>query len=164
MFWKILSMLFGKKKKKRPISATEIIKRGPRSSEYIEWSRNKRIRVFNPPFWGIHDIFVDADLPHAVFRLKEDNSSFVFIGNSNCALNFTHFDPFQNKVETRILEEGQLLWQIYNDFVIYRGDLLPPTTEPYYWGKVIGTSPFNETINEKWILQNLKELLAKSGS
>ena len=161
MFWKILNLLFGKRHRKRPVSATEIVKRGPRMEQYIEWSKNKHIVVFNPPFWGIHDIFVDSELQHAVFCLKHDRSAFVFLGDSFKAVSFTLFDSNQEPIETTILEEGNLSWTIYDDYVLYRGTLLPASTEPYYWGKVAGTAPFEGRINEKWVLGTLKGLLER---
>lgn len=159
MIWKLLK---GARKKRVPLSTAEIIRRGMRSEEIIQWSGKKSFTIFNPPFWGIHQAFIDKDLAHAVICLKEDRSAYVFLGNTAGALRWASYDPQQRITEENALQEGELSWNFYEDYVIYRGSLLPPTSDPYYWGKVIGQNPFEETITPSWIIEQIRKIIAQN--
>lgn len=156
MFWKILK---GARRKKVPLSTAEIIRRGIRSNEILEWAKGKRLTIFNPPFWGIHHAFIDRELVHALICLKEDRSAFVFLGNSTGATTWVSYDQEQNPLEENFISEEKLHWNFFEDYVIYRGSLLPATTDPYHWGKVIGSSDFKEKISPDWINMQIKKLI-----
>ncbi|HPI97246.1 MAG TPA: hypothetical protein PLV56_00770 [Synergistales bacterium] len=154
-----LKKIFGKEKKRnRPITATEIVKRGMKMDFYREWSRAKQLRVFNPPFWGIHDIFIHQDNSVRIICLKADKSSFVFYGEFEGAHSWKRYDHGLKVIEEDFLEPGNLSWVIYDDYVLYRGSLLPPTEEPYYWGKIIEILPFNSSFDDTWVEKTLISL------
>ncbi|MBN1333767.1 MAG: hypothetical protein JW971_08370 [Synergistales bacterium] len=154
-----LKNLFGKEKRRnRPISATEIVKRGVKLDFYREWSREKQLRVFNPPFWGIHDIFIDQHYAVRIICLKADRSSFVFSGEYEGAHSWKRYSDDLRVLEEDSLEPGDLSWVIYDDYVLYRGPLLPSTTEPYYWGKIIEVVPFGGSFDGPWVEKTLVTL------
>ncbi len=156
MVWKILR---GAKKKKVPLSTSEIIRRGLHSHEILEWAREKRLTIFNPPFWGIHHVYIDEQLCHAVICIKENRTAYVFLGNSTGASSWVSYDPLQKPVEENFISEEKLQWSIFDDYVIYRGSLLPATRDPYHWGKVIECQSFKEKITPVWIADQIRELI-----
>jgi len=154
-----LKKLFGKdKRRNRPISAAEIVRRGVKLDFYREWSRGKHLRVFNPPFWGIHDIFIDKDNSVMILCLKADRSSFIFAGEYDGAHSWKRYNEEMRVMEEDSLEPGGLSWVIYDDYVLYRGSLLPSTTEPYYWGKIIEVLPFGGSFDDPWVEKTLLSL------
>ena len=141
-----------------PLSAHDIVTRSRHASKTIEWSRNKRLTIYNPPFWGIHHLFIDPDLHHALIALKEDGNSFVFYVNSQGAERWEKYDENLNMCDCGIVENQALTWLIYEDYVIYNGAMLPATNAPYHWGRVIDNQPFYASINEKWASQGISEI------
>ncbi|MCF7935757.1 MAG: hypothetical protein K9L28_05425 [Synergistales bacterium] len=141
------------------MTLTDIIKRAPYSQKTLEWSRNKRIVVYNPPFWGLHDIFVDSGLVHAVVCIKEDHTAFVFYGNSTGASEIAKYNENQELLSSEELKPGHVEWTVYADYVLYRGSALPPTRAPYHWGNVIRTYPFEERIDSAWAPGVIRSLI-----
>ena len=156
MIWKILR---GAKKKTVPLSTPEIIRRGLLSDKILEWARGKKLTIFNPPFWGIHHVYIDKDLCHAIICIKENRTAYVFLGNSTGASSWVSYDPLQKPLEENFISEEMLQWNIFDDYVIYRGSLLPATRDPYHWGKVIECQVFKENITSDWIADQIRELI-----
>nr|HPI99035.1 hypothetical protein [Synergistales bacterium] len=109
-------------------------------------------------FWGIHDIFIDEDNNVTIFCLKADRSSFVFSGEYEGARSWKRYGENLKVLEEDALEPGALSWVIYDDYVLYRGSLLPPTAEPYYWGKIIEALPFRASFTDPWVEETLVSL------
>ncbi|MGC9372984.1 MAG: hypothetical protein ACP5DY_06650 [Thermovirgaceae bacterium] len=144
----MLSRLF--RKHRPPITPDEISARAARLDRFIEWSRGKRLLVFDPPFWGFHDIFVDEDLRYAMVSLKETGEAFVFTGDSKGARRVRKYSPGALPESEESLDAGTLEWIIYDDFVVYYGPFLPVSRSPYYVGKVASVFPFKKAITDEW--------------
>ncbi|MFP4481509.1 MAG: hypothetical protein ACLFN0_01785 [Thermovirgaceae bacterium] len=144
----LLSRLF--KKNRPPISPEEISARAADLDSYIESSRGKRLLVFDPPFWGFHDIFIDKDLRHALVSLKKTKEAFVFTGDTRGARRVRKYSHEAMLESEESLEAGMLEWIIYDDFVIYHGPFLPVASSSYYVGKVAAVFPFKKTIDDEW--------------
>ena len=135
------------KRKKLPITPKDIMDRAPSLDKYIQWSRNKRILVFNPPFWGFHDIFVDSDLNHALVCIKESKEAFIISGNTKGGEKVFKFNSDLTLESEEELTPGLLEWIIFDDYVIYRGPFLPLGRDPYYIGKIAAAFPFTNKLN-----------------
>lgn len=144
----LLSRLF--RKPRPPITPEDISARAARLDRYIEWSRRKRLLVFDPPFWGFHDIFVDGDLRHAMVSLKETGEAFVFTGDYKGSRRVRKYSPGAVPESEETLETGMLEWIVYDDYVIYFGPFLPVSRTPYYVGKVASVFPFKKAITDEW--------------
>jgi len=126
--------------------------------QYLEWSRNKHLRIFNPPFWGIHDMFIDSNNDIRVICLKADGNSYIFFGGPSEARGWKRYDSQGRLEEEKLLDSGELSWVVYDDYILYRGILFPPSTEPYHWGKIIKSFPFSDSFSEEWIRTVLASL------
>lgn len=152
----LLSRLF--KKPRPPITPEEISERAADLDSYIEWSRGKRLLVFDPPFWGFHDIFVDHELRHALVSLKETGEAFVFTGNYKGPHRVRKYSPGAVLESEEPLETGMLEWIIYDDYVVYHGPFLPVSRFPYYFGKVAATFAFDYEITDTWEHEIISQL------
>ncbi|MDD2206944.1 MAG: hypothetical protein WCQ97_09340 [Aminobacterium sp.] len=158
MLSKLLRIFGIQKKSTVPLSASDIVRRARDAHKVTEWSRAKRLTVFNPPFWGIHHIFIDSNLKHSLIALKEDGSAFIFLGNTYGPERWEKYDENLNKVDGGIIENQSLTWLIYQDYVIYNGSMLPATDAPYHWGRVIEVDSFDKHIDDQWISKIIPEL------
>jgi len=140
----LLGKLF--KRRKLELTPKDIALRAPKLDEYEQWSKNKRLLIFNPPFWGFHDIFVDEELNYALICIKETKEAFVISGNAKGGEKILKYGPNLDLESEEDLAPGLLEWIIYDDFVIYRGPFLPIGKDPYYIGKVAATFSFNKKI------------------
>jgi len=154
---KLVAGLF--KKPWPPITPEEISKRAVKLETYAEWSRCKRLLVFNPPFWGFHDLFIDENLNHALVSLKESGEAFVFTGDVKGARGIRKYSPGPVFDSQEAIGPGMLEWIVYDDFVVYHGPFLPLSRSPYYVGKVAAHFPFHGNISEKWELEVIPDLL-----
>ncbi|MCK4816868.1 hypothetical protein KA005_13950 [bacterium] len=149
---------------KVPLSPWEIIKRTKDVPKILNWSRNKHLLVSGPEFWGVHHIFIDSALKHCVFVLKADLTTHIFIGNPVKAQEWKKYNENFCLALSKKLKVPSLKWKIYQDYVLYKGTMLPPkqiSEEPYF-GKVIQVEEFtNQTINDEWIVKKIKELYNK---
>lgn len=150
--------------KKLPLSPWEIIKRTKDAPNILKWLRNKHLVVSGPEFWGVHHIFIDEELKHFIICLKSDYTTHIFSGNSINAQDWEKYDENFCVVISKKLKTPSLKWKIYHDYVLYKGTMLPPkqiSEEPYF-GKVIQVEEFtNQTIDNEWIVEKLKELYNK---
>ena len=146
------------KKRSIPLSAAEIIRRGVHSEENLKLLMGRRLTIFNPPFWGIHHVFIDAGLTHTVVCLKSDGSTYVLTGNSERPLKLSCYGSKGEIIEETPLAEGKMQWNFYRDYAIYRGPFLPPTNEPYHWGKVIEIKEFDGFISPDRIRKEIGSL------
>lgn len=152
----MLGKLF--RKKEAPLSPGEMAERASNYRYYLDWSRGKRILVFDPPFWGFHDMFVDQDLNHSVLCLKHDGSAFAFHGDERGASMMEKFGPGPEKTSEEVLEPGMIEWRVYDDYIIYNGPFFPIARSPLYFGKVVASFPFEKTIALEWTLPAIKDL------
>jgi len=140
----ILGSLF--RKKKTPLSVEEISRRAPRLDEYFRWAQGKRILVFDPPFWGFHDLFVDRDGRVMLVCLKAEGEAFVFFGDERGAARMQKFGPGPRLNAEEDLDPGIMEWIIYDDFIVYCGPFFPISRHPYYLGRVVASFPFEKKI------------------
>lgn len=145
---------------KCPITPFEIIKRMPSVPKILVWSKSKHIIVSSPKLWGIHHIFIDSNLKHIIFLPKKDKTTHIFIGTPTEANEWRKYDKNNNLLFSKQLDSYALEWKIYKDYVLYKGQILPPKEmeEEPYWGKVIKVTDFDKIINEQWIVTKIEEL------
>jgi hypothetical protein len=149
---KILNIFGIHPKKLVPLSAADIVQRSREANHVLEWSRGKKLTIFNPPFWGIHHIFIDHKLQHGMICVKQDHSAFVFYGNAYGPYRWEKYDDDLNVIDRGFIETQELTWLIYQDYIIYNGPMLPATNKPYHWGRVIHVDSFSEEIDKTWAL------------
>lgn len=149
--------------KKCPISPFEVIRRIPDIPRILEWSRKKHLTVSGPEFWGIHHIYIDDDLDHAVFCLKADLTTHVFIGIPTEAKEWRKYDENVNLLFSKPLGNESLQWKIYEDVVLYRGRMLSPKSIPEepYCGEVVRVETFIDDITDEWIVCEIKKLYSE---
>lgn len=138
------------KKPRPPITPEEISRRAAELDTYAEWSRGKRLLVFDPPFWGFHDIFVDRNLRHALVSLKKTRDAFIFRGNVKEAHRIRKYAAGAVLESGESIDPAMLEWIIYDDFVVYHGPFLPVSRSPYYVGKIAAHFPFDGEISDEW--------------
>lgn len=143
-----------------PITPFEVIKRMKDVPKLLEWSRKKHLIASGPWFWGIHHIFIDDSLTHAIFCLKGDLTSHIYIGVPTGAKEWRKYDKDVKISLSKQLEGDVLEWKIYKDIVLYKGKMLPPKEIPEepYCGKVVKIEVFEDDINDRWIASKIKEL------
>jgi hypothetical protein len=149
--------------KKCPISPYEVIRRMKDVPKILEWSRKKHLTVAGPGFFGTHHIYIDNELDHAVFLLKADLTTHVFIGIPTGAGEWRKYDKSIKLLFSRPLSDESLQWKIYQDVVLYRGGMLQPGVIPEepYCGNVMRVETFNDNINDQWIVSEIKKLYGK---
>jgi hypothetical protein len=143
----ILGSLF--RKKKPPLSLDEISRRAPRLDEYFRWAQGKRLLVFDPPFWGFHDLFVDNNGKVMLVCLKAEGESFVFLGDERGAARMQKYGAGPRLNAEEDLDPGIMEWIIYDDFIVYRGPFFPISRHPFYLGRVAATFPFDGDIDRE---------------
>jgi len=146
--------------KKIPITPFEVIKRIKDIPKILEWSKKKHLTVSGTDFWGIHHIYIDNFLKHAIFCFKADLTSHVFIGTPTKAKEWRKYNKDVNLLFSKQVNNDFLEWKIYKDIVLYKGKMLPPKGIPEepYCGEVMGVETFNNDINDQWIISKIKEL------
>jgi hypothetical protein len=149
--------------KKISITPFEVIKRIKDIPKILEWSKKRYLTVSGPEFWGIHHIYIDNFLKHAIFCLKADLTTHVFISIPIGAKEWRKYDKDVNLLFSKQLNDDFLKWKIYKDIVLYKGKMSPPKEIPEepYRGEVIGVETFNNDINDigdQWIISKIKEL------
>lgn len=145
--------LFGRifRKKKLPLTQEDMAERAPRLDEYFRWAQGKRLLVFDPPFWGFHDLFVDEKGKVLLVCLKAEGDSFAFLGDERGALLMQKYGAGVGLNAEEPLENGILEWVIYDDFIVYRGPFFPISSHPCYLGKVAATLPFGGELGREMI-------------
>jgi hypothetical protein len=154
--------LFRKKKisQEIPITPEEVNRRIPDVPEILEWSRKKHLIIDGPEFWGIHHIFIADDLKHIIFCLKADYTTHVYIGIPTHAQEWRKYNEEIEMEISKSLNQDELEWKIYHDYVLYRGKMLPPKEIPEepYWGKVIDVRTWEQKLSDNWIGATIKYL------
>ena len=150
--------LFGKifSRKKFPLTHEEMIERAPRLDDYFRWAQGKRLLVFDPPFWGFHDLLIDEKGSVLLICLKAEGESFAFVGNERGAGLMQKYGPGIRLNAEEELEPGILEWIIYDDFIVYRGPFFPISRTPYYLGRIAATLPFGGTAGR----ENIPEMIS----
>lgn len=145
--------LFGRifRKKKLPLTQEDMIERAPRLDDYFRWAQGKRLLVFDPPFWGFHDLFVDGKGKVLLVCLKAEGDSFAFLGDERGALLMQKYGAGVGLNAEEPLEKGILEWVIYDDFIVYRGPFFPLGRTPYYLGRIAATLPFGGEVGREMI-------------
>ena len=143
-----------------PITPFEMMKRMKDVPEILEWSRNKHLTVSGPEFFGIHHIYIDNYLKHAIFCPKSDLTLDVFVGTPTEAREWKKYNKHANLLFSKQLNNDSLEWKIYKDIVLYKGKILPieEIFEKSYQGRIIKVEAFNKNINDQWIVSKVKEL------
>ena len=152
--------LFGKlfRRKKIPLTHEDMIERAPRLDDYFSWAQGKRLLVFDPPFWGFHDLLVDRNGNVLLICLKAEGDAFAFIGDERGAGHMQKYGPGIRLNAEEDLEPGILEWIIYDDFIVYRGPFFPLGRTPYFLGRVAATLPFEEEIDRESIPERVSSL------
>jgi hypothetical protein len=134
------------RRNRHPLPLDEISRRAPRLDEYFRWAQGKRILVFDPPFWGFHDLFVDRGGKVMLVCLKAEGEAFVFLGDERGASRMQKYGPGPRLNAEEDLDPGIMEWIIYDDFIVYRGPFFPISRHPYYLGRVAASFPFDGEI------------------
>lgn len=102
-------------------------------------------------------------MKHAIFCLKEDLTTHVFIGIPVRANEWRKYGKNLELLFSKQLNNNSLEWKIYKDIVLYRGRMLPPKRIPAEpcWGEVVAVETFNDDINDQWIVSKIRELYNK---
>jgi len=143
-----------------PLSSFEVIRRAKDMPAMLRWAMNKHLIVKGPEIWGIHHVFIDSLLNHVVVCLKEDKTTHVFMGIPVGANEWRKYDKGGSLELSKRLDGNVLEWKMYEDYVLYKGTMLPPkdiSGEPY-WGKVVNIMESFEQLNDEWIVSKIKEL------
>ena len=145
---------------KFPITPFEITRRIKDIPRILEWSKKKHLMVSGPEFWGTHHIYIDDSLKHTVICLKADFTSHVFIGVPNGATEWRKYDKDVKLSDSKTLSNKSLEWKIYQDIVLYKGNMLPPQkiTEEPYWGEIVKVETFSGDIDDEWLVSQIREL------
>jgi len=149
--------------KRMPISPSEVMKRTSEMEKILEWCKKKHLTISGPEFWGTHHIFITDKLKHAVICLKSDFTTHVFMGDPVKAVEYRKYEKNFDISHSKQLEKGVLEWKIYDDYVLYQGNMLPPKEikkEPY-WGEVVQVEEFNQDITDEWLVQKIREFYNK---
>lgn len=149
--------------KKISITPHEVVKRIKDIPKILEWSKRKHLIVHGPEFCGLHHIYIDNNLKHVVLLLKTDLTTHVFIGTPTVAKEWRKYNKEVNMLFSRNLNPDDFEWKIYKDIILYKGKLLPPKkilAEPYF-GEIVKVEDFNNDVNDKWIVSQMKELYKK---
>jgi hypothetical protein len=95
-----------------------------------------------------------------MFCLKSDRTTHVYIGIPVAANEWRKYDAKNQLLFTKKLEEGLLEWKIYQDYILYRGKMLPPKKVPEepYWGEVIYVKNWDGKFSEDWIKTTIRYL------
>ncbi|MDT8285184.1 MAG: hypothetical protein RQ767_06620 [Thermovirgaceae bacterium] len=152
----LLGKLF--RRKKLPLTHEEMITRAPRLDAYFRWAQGKRLLIFDPPFWGFHDLFVDRQGNVLLICLKAEGEAFAFLGDERGAGRMLKFGPGPRLNAGEDLDPGILEWVIYDDYIVYRGPFFPISRTPYYLGRIAATLPFEETIRTESIPERISSL------
>ena len=145
---------------KIPITPFEITRRIKDIPKILEWSKKKHLIVSGPEFWGTHHIYIDDSLKHTVICLKADFTTHVFIGVPTGATEWRKYDKDVKLFDSNPLSNKSLEWKIYQDIVLYKGNMLPPQkiTEEPYWGEVVKVETFSGDIDDEWFVSQIREL------
>ena len=146
-----------------PISPLEMIKRTSKMTKILEWCRRKHLTISGPEFWGTHHIFITDKLKHVIICLKSDFTTHVFLGDQVKAVEYRKYEKNFDISFSNQLEKDSLEWKIYHDYVLYRGNALPPKDikgEPY-WGEVVQFEEFNQDITDEWLVNKIQGLYNK---
>ena len=158
----LLDRLLGRKK--LPFTTGDMAERAPRLDEYFEGLKGKRILVFDPPFWGFHDIFVDRKGGVLLVALKAEGDSFAFIGDERGASLMLKYGPGPTLNAEERLAPGILEWVLYDDFIVYRGPFFPISRSPYHLGMVAALMSFEGEAGRENVpgeISRLREWYAK---
>lgn len=152
--------LFGKlfRRKELPLTHEDMIERASRLDDYFSWAQGKRLLVFDPPFWGFHDLLIDEKGSVLLICLKAEGDAFAFIGDERGAGRMQKYGPGVKLNAEEELDPGILEWIIYDDFIVYRGPFFPISRSPYYLGRIAATFPFEETIGTESIPERISSL------
>ena len=145
-------------KKKPPLTHKEMAERASRLDDYFNRLKRRRILVFDPPFWGFHDIFIDMKGSVLLLALKAEGDSFAFLGDERGASLMQKYGPGPVLNAEESLEPGILEWILYDDYIVYRGPFFPINRNPYYLGKVAAILPFEGTIDKVTIPEKISSL------
>lgn len=137
----------------------DMIERSPRLDDYFRWAQGKRLVVFDPPFWGFHDLFVDKKGKVLLVSLKAEGDAFAFIGDERGAGHMQKYGSGVRLNAEEKLDPGILEWIIYDDFIVYRGPFFPVSRNPYYLGRIAATLPFEETVSKESIPEMIFSLI-----
>lgn len=146
------------RRKKPPLTQEEMIKRAPRLDDYFRWAQGKRLLVFDPPFWGFHDLFVDARGNVSLICLKAEGEAFAFLGDERGAHRMFKFGSGPRLNAEEDLDPGILEWVIYDDYIVYKGPFFPLSRSPYYLGRIAATFPFEEPTDKTLISEKVSML------
>ena len=146
------------RREKLPLTHEDIIRRASSLDDYFKRLQGKRVLVFDPPFWGFHDLFVDGEGRVLLVCLKAEGGSFAFTGDERGASMMQKFGPGPELDAEETLEPGILEWILYDDYIVYRGPFFPISRYPYYLGKVAATFPYDGTIDKSTIPGKISEL------
>lgn len=147
------------RKEKLPLTHEDMAERASSLDEYFRRLQGKRILVFDPPFWGFHDLFVDREGRVILICLKAEGGSFAFTGDERGASLMQKYGPGPVLNAEEPLEPGILEWVLYDDFIVYRGPFFPISRYPYYLGKVAASFPYDGTSDKETIPVKISVLL-----
>ena len=140
---------------KIPITPFEIIRRMKNVPEILKWLRRKHLTFSGPKIWGVHHIYIDNVLNHAIFCLKEDLTTHVMTGIPTGAKECRKYDKNAKLSFSKQFGDDSLEWKRYKDIALYKGKMLPPKENPEetYWGEIVKV----ETLNMKQSMPRLKD-------
>jgi len=134
--------------------------RKKRSSTDTDWFRAKRLKVLGPNFWGKFEIFIDQNLHIAMFLPKADHSVHVLRGTMTRATLHYTYNAAGKRTSAVTLFEDQIQWQMSPTEIQFEGLRLPEAKRRYL-AEVMAAWPFEETIDQAWIIQTVEELQAR---
>ncbi len=136
----------------------------PDEKDYDDiWSRNKKIEVVGPDFFGRYSIYVDPKSNVAIFLPKSNKTLHIFIGDIFRANRWIKCDPTGLKVIDKTPPKEAYQWKINPKDIWYRGTGLPPGKSGYR-GEVLSFEDFIDEINDEWLHIKIKEYMLMMGS
>ena len=78
----------------------------------------------------------------------------------NGATEWRKYDKDVKLSDSKTLSNKSLEWKIYQDIVLYKGNMLPPQkiTEEPYWGEIVKVETFSGDIDDEWLVSQIREL------
>jgi hypothetical protein len=124
----------------------------------VKWSQSKKIKVVGPDFFGQYFIYVDPNFNVAIYLPKDDKTLHIFLGDIFYAQRWIRCDTRGNKVIDEKPPKEAFQWKINPNRIWYRGTGFPPN-KPVYFGKVISSEQFIQSITEEWIDMMIKKYI-----
>lgn len=125
----------------------------------VFWFREKQMKVHNPSYLGLHNVYVDSRGIFAFFFYKLDGTIHAVIGpkGPNSSKEWFLFDNNGTVIENTSISNEVFAWNLYSHELSYMGSILPSNVA--HTAKIVKFDYFGELITPEWARSKAKFLV-----